>query len=420
MTTPRTVGQTARHLAIYIRSIKSARGAEQVAALLAKGLADRACRVDFLVEDEQGWLVDELRSYSPNIAIRNLVVDPTIAAHEAIYRVYVALRMLLPFTGRWPHQRLRCRFRCAHMLLRKKFPVLALRRYIKGSRPEAVIAHLNDANTALMMAHCGGRLPSRLLVTIHNTISRSVSDAGSKWKRNVPELMRCLFHRANHVIAVSHGVAEDLRRELRLTNANIEVVYNPVVRPELHDLAREPVPHPWLADAASPVLVAASKLKPQKDLGMLLRAFAVLRQRRPVRLILLGEGPELDALRALAQQLGIDADVHFAGFVQNPFAYYSRARLFVMSSAWEGLPTALIEALACGCPVVSTDCPSGPREILDGGRYGTLVPVGDHLALAQAMDAALDAQLRPDELMMRASLFSIDNSVEHYEKLAYR
>src|SRR5690606_37626457 len=135
---------------------------------------------------------------------------------------------------------------------------------------------------------------------------------------------------------------------------------------------------------APPVLVAAGRLVPQKNFPLLLAAFAQLRAQRPARLLILGEGRERPRLEAAAHELGIAADVALPGHVDNPYAAYARASLFVLSSDWEGLPTVLIEALACGCPIVATDCPSGPAEILQGGRYGSLVPMGDAAALAQA------------------------------------
>jgi glycosyltransferase involved in cell wall biosynthesis len=152
-------------------------------------------------------------------------------------------------------------------------------------------------------------------------------------------------------------------------------------------------------------------------LDTLLDAFAVLRARRPVRLVVLGEG---DLRRTLAKQirrLGIEEDVAFPGFVDNPFRYMAAASLFVLSSRWEGLPGVLIQALACGCPVVSSDCPSGPREILADGRYGELAPVDDAPALADAMDRTLDRPRNSEALIERAEQYSIDRSVERYLSL---
>lgn len=399
-------------VAIYINSVVTARGAEQVAALLAKGFSEKGYQVDFLVEDVAGWLIDDLRHHSPSILVHNLVPDGGKGLSDSLFRVYIAAKALFSRGMSW-----HCRLQLAHVIIKKKPPLLALSQYQSRYRPAAVISLLNDPNISLMLTRLASSFSSRLIVTVHNTLSISVSTATSKWKRSIPDLMRCLQPFADKVVAVSRGVALDLIDEVGLPASSVEVVYNPVVRPEMKDLAAEPVDHKWFNDKTCPVLVAASKLKPQKDLPMLLRAFRKVREQRPARLLILGEGPDRERLEQLAVELGIAEDVQFAGFVQNPFAYYHRADLFVMSSAWEGLPTSLIEALACGCPVVSTDCPSGPAEILDKGRYGRLVPVGDHQALAEGIMEVLDSPPSAALLEERANYFSLADSVDRYEKL---
>ena len=405
---------------IYIRAVKSARGAEQVAALLAKGFADRGYMVDFLVEDERGWLIEDLKRYNQNIRIRNLNKTGIGRVLERIFRIYAALKVLLSFFADWLDRSSLCNIRLARTILKKKFPLLALSTYVRKQRPSAVISLLNDSNVALLLARCAHKQDTRLIVSVHNTISISANGAEKKWNRSVPDLMRCLFHRADTIVAVSRGVADDLINKVKLPTSNIEAVYNPVVRPELYALAKEPVHHPWLKNKSCPVLIAASKLKPQKDIPTLLQAFALVRKNRPVHLVVLGEGPEHESLRHLAQNLGVESDVDLVGFVQNPFAFFSRADVFVMSSAWEGLPTALIEAMACGCPVVSTDCPSGPAEILENGHYGKLVPIGDHRALATAIEDTLDSPPPRQRLLKRAEYFSLQNSIDHYEALVRR
>lgn len=407
-----STGAANNRVAIYINSVATARGAEQVAALLAKGFADKGYQVDFLVENVAGWLIDDLRRHSPGIQVHNLEPDGGEGLSDILFRVYATAKALFSRGMGW-----HCRLQLARVIIKKKPPLLALIRYQRGHRPAAVISLLNAPNIFLMLARLTGSFPSRLIVTVHNTLSISVSASTSKWKRSIPALMRCLHPLADKVVAVSGGVALDLVDELGLPASSVEVVYNPVVRPEMKDLAAEPVDHEWLNNKTCPVLIAACKLKPQKDLPMLLRAFQKVREQRPGRLLILGEGPDRDSLEQLALELGIAADVQFAGFVQNPFAYYRRADLFVMSSAWEGLPTALIEALACGCPVVSTDCPSGPAEILDKGRYGRLVPVGDHQALAEGILEVLDSPPSAALLEERANYFSLADSVNQYEKL---
>jgi glycosyltransferase involved in cell wall biosynthesis len=191
-----------------------------------------------------------------------------------------------------------------------------------------------------------------------------------------------------------------------------------VVLPDLTERAAAPAPHPWLAQRGGPpVVVAAGRLEGQKNFPLLLEAFARLRRERPARLLILGEGRKRAPLEEQARALGIEDDLALPGFIDNPYAAFSRAALFVLSSDHEGLPAVLIQALACGCPVVSTDCPHGPAEILDHGRYGELVPVRDAPALAAAMARTLDHPLPAQTLRARGGEFSLASSVNRYLEL---
>jgi glycosyltransferase involved in cell wall biosynthesis len=271
--------------------------------------------------------------------------------------------------------------------------LLPLRRYLRRRRPRALLSTLEHGNVVALLASRGLR-DVRVAVREANTASRDFDGAGPR-ERVVLALMRLLYRRADVVVAVSRGVADDLVEHLRLPAGRIRVIENPVVTARLHDLATAPPPHPWFADGGAPVVLAVGRLTPQKRFDTLLRAFATARGQADLRLVVLGEGPERAALEALARELGIDAQVALPGFVDNPFAAMRHAGVFVLSSAWEGLPNALIQALALGAAVVSTDCPSGPREVLDGGELGELVPIDDAAALAVAMLTALARGPRP-------------------------
>jgi glycosyltransferase involved in cell wall biosynthesis len=188
----------------------------------------------------------------------------------------------------------------------------------------------------------------------------------------------------------------------------------------LFEQAKQPVSHPWFEQNRLPVILAVGRLTKAKDYPTLFRAFSLVRQVRPAKLLILGEGEERSNLERLAIELGIQNDVSMPGFVDNPFAFMAKASVFVLSSAWEGFGNVLVEALACGCPVVATDCRSGPREILDNGRYGRLVPVGDHEALAKAILETLDNPDFPADRqtrLQRAMEFSIDAAVDKYLKV---
>jgi glycosyltransferase involved in cell wall biosynthesis len=174
----------------------------------------------------------------------------------------------------------------------------------------------------------------------------------------------------------------------------VHTIYNPVISDDLLQRARQPLDHPWFRSGEPPVILAVGRLAPQKDFGMLLSAFEIVRQNRPARLMILGQGAERPALEAEVVRRSLGDSVSLPGFADNPYAYMDKAALFALSSRYEGLPTVLIEALAAGCPIVATDCPSGPREILRDGRYGKLAPVGDAPAFAAALLGALDEPRR--------------------------
>jgi glycosyltransferase involved in cell wall biosynthesis len=226
--------------------------------------------------------------------------------------------------------------------------------------------------------------------------------------------MRLLYPCADAIVAVSQGVADDLRRITRLPAERFRVIANPVITPDLAEQAREAVDHPWLTESSPPVILGIGRLTRQKDFPTLLRAFALVSEQFACRLMILGEGRDRDALERLARELGVAQRVALVGFRANPYAYLQRARLFVLSSAWEGSPNALTEALALGIPVVATDCPSGPREILDGGRLAPLVPVGDVPALADAIHQMLTSPADAAALRQAAAEYSMGHSSRRY------
>jgi glycosyltransferase involved in cell wall biosynthesis len=290
-----------------------------------------------------------------------------------------------------------------------------LARYLSRERPRALVSFLTHANVAAVAARALARGDTRLALVEQNTLSA----VRSRLRRDawLPALARLAYPRADAVIAVSEGVARDLVSRLDVPSDRVSVIPNPVVDAALLEAAAAPVNHPWFAAEEARVFLAAGRLTPQKDYPTLLRAFRMLRERKAARLMILGEGEERARLEALIGELGLTDDVALPGFVENPYARMSRAAAFVLSSRWEGLPTVLIEALACGCPVVATDCPSGPREILSDGRYGALVPVGDAAAMCDAMARALEERPRAATLREHAALYSVERAAEQYLKV---
>ena len=269
----------------------------------------------------------------------------------------------------------------------------ALVRYLRTEQPDAMLSVFGYVNIIASWAWRLAGVRTRLLLNEQNTVSQESGNA-SKWRgRLVPWLIKRFYPWASGIVVVSHGVRDDMAQLTKIPRERITVIYNPsVVRAEVWEKAQAPLDHPWFKTDQPPVLIAVGRLQMQKDFPTLLHAFAKVRQTRPARLLILGEGKERAMLEELVKSLGLEQDVSMPGFVMNPYAYMFRSSLFVLSSRWEGLPTVLIEALCCGTPVVSTDCPSGPREILKDGQYGQLVPVGDVDALAHAIEATLDSK----------------------------
>jgi len=208
-------------------------------------------------------------------------------------------------------------------------------------------------------------------------------------------------------------VVEDTLEITGMSRDRVVAIRNPVITPELAEQAKAPVDHHWFGDDI-PVILGAGRLTPEKDFPTLIRAFSRMRQERPCRLMIIGEGPLQPELESLVTELGLEGCVAFPGFCANPFAYMKRASLFVMSSAWEGSGNVLVEALALGIPSVSTDCPYGPRETLMDGKYGPLVPVGDDEALAKAMLMTLSNPLPPEFLQQAVAEFAIEYSARRY------
>ena len=279
--------------------------------------------------------------------------------------------------------------------------------YLKRARPGLVIAASWYAVLVALAAKrfcCPGIRVWVRQDGVHSIQARTARPRN----RAVLRAIRVLLPSAERIVAVSAGVAEDLVRQVSRIAGRVRVVPNPVHNEDIAAMAATAPDHPWFDDPDVPVILSAGRLVGQKDFATLIRAFAEVVKSRPARLAILGEGRERDALAALARELGIGHAVGLPGFVANPFAWMARARVFAVSSIHEGLSMVLVEAMACGTPVVSTDCPHGPREVLEGGKWGPLVPVGDPGALAAAILETLSDPLPPDLLVARSRAFSVE------------
>ena len=296
--------------------------------------------------------------------------------------------------------------------------LLPLARYLHRERPVALLSAMGHANVVALLVRKLARASVRVVVSERNTISVEHSLARGMPARLSFALVRLLYPTADGICTVSQAASNDLAAFAGLAKDRVQTIYNPFDLECIARRAAEPLDHPWLAASQCPVVLAIGRLTEQKDYPTLLKAFARLQKQQPVRLVILGEGEQRPALEALVHELGLSDAVHLPGFVPNPMAWSARCSLFVLSSRWEGLPGVLIEAMACGAPVVSTNCPSGPDEILEGGRWGKLVPVGDVEALASAMAEVLitPGEQLPD-VRLRAADFEQERAVDAYLRI---
>jgi glycosyltransferase involved in cell wall biosynthesis len=307
---------------------------------------------------------------------------------------------------------------CTHhlrsSLLSAAGSVRCLRRRMRELQPAIVVSLIEHTSLALSGSLMGLRPRPKLVLGIQNNFSMGMAQAPLHVRRLLRPLYLRAYARADHVVALSRGVAEDLRRQIPGIAAKTSVVYNAGMDPDLEPRAAEPLPEPR---PSAPLIVACGRLVAQKDFATLLSALARLETRPAPVLWLLGEGPLEGELQAHARALGVAERVRFLGFRDNPFPFMAAADVFALSSRWEGFANVLVEALACGTPVVASDCPYGPREILDGGRHGTLVKVGDPADLARALDAALSAGKTPARraaCRARAQVFDAAASARGY------
>lgn len=305
----------------------------------------------------------------------------------------------------------------APSLLRRAAPgcILRLAHYFERERPDIVFANLLPAEIAAFFAqrlaqHLAGPRTFPPIVPIMRNIAKS----GTRMTKR----RRLLFPEFAHVVAVSRGVAESLSTSVGVPAERITPIYNPTFTPDIARRAAADPDHPWYKDGGPPVIIGAGRLVPQKDFPTLIEAFRRVSAVRACRLIILGEGPLRPQLEGQVRKLGLENSVSLPGWVENPYAFMSRAALFVLSSQHEGFPGVLIEALACGCPATSTDCPAGPSEILEDSNL--LAPVGDPVGLSRVMLTALGRTVDKAALRARASRFSVKRAADDYETLIGR
>jgi len=285
----------------------------------------------------------------------------------------------------------------------------AVVRYLRRERPRVIFSDKDRVNRASLFAHrLAGARETRLVFCVGTPVSRELEHRVA-WKQASHRFwMRRWYPLADEIICDSPGVVDDLREFAALGDKRLQVVPRPVMTKSLFEQRPPPPDHLWLRERTVPVILGVGELSDGKDHPTLLRAFARVRQQRECRLVILGKGKRREMLLELAKSLGVADDFDLPGYRNDAPAFMAHADLMVLTSVREGLSFVLLEAMACGTPVVSTDCPVGPRTVLQGGRYGPLVPVGDDKAVAEAILRTLDAPLDAETLRKGATPYEIE------------
>ncbi|PSB24867.1 glycosyl transferase [Stenomitos frigidus ULC18] len=357
-------------LSVFLPALEGG-GAERAMLHLAEGLAGRGFKIDLVLAETKGAYLDTVPS-----SIR--IVD---------------------LKARSP------------LLVSK---TLALRRYLQQEQPSVLFSALDILSSATWAQRLAG-VPTRVVMCVQTNLSQQFRDHQPNTIGRIrPKLVRLFYPWADAIVAASKGVAEDVARLTGISSDTIRVIYNPVVTPAVLAKMQQPVDHPWFATGEPPVILGVGRLVSQKDFPTLVEAFAIVRKQRSARLMILGEGEDRAKLEAQIRALGLQDDVALPGFAENPYAYMAHASVFALSSIFEGFGNVVAEAMAAGTAIVSTDCPSGPAEILEGGKYGKLVPVNDPAALAEGILATLQAPIAADVLRQRAQEFSVDRVTDQY------
>ena len=390
-------------------------GAQRTLLVLARALIERGCRIDLLPLSMKGHYRTDIPDGAGLYRRRRRHADRKLIRYCRARGIDMRILPAGPLAAFAARRSLRRTFPPMDFTGSEVRNAVAVARYVRDERPHILVAGLTGPNNAAVLAAelAGRRLP--VVVSIHGNVARS-----EDYSRRGRGLARTLMPKADAAVAVSRGAAGEAVGTLGLDPGRVHAICNPIPIAEIQLRAREEVSHSWFRSGEPPVVLTVHRESPQKDLETLVAAFARVRHHMPTRLAILGSLSEEFRAQVLdlAGSLGAAEDIAFLGFDENPFRYMARAALFVLSSRWEGFGNVLVESLACGTPVVSTDAPYGPAEILENGRWGRLTPVGDAEAMAQAILDSLAGDTVPAEaLRRRAEEFSAERAVAAYEAL---
>lgn len=306
--------------------------------------------------------------------------------------------------------------------------------YMRKEKPEVLLANDEHSQLYSALAKLFSGASTRLVFRIGTMYSRLLEQYKGFKRLRLTFILKQVFPRADGIIAVSHGIADDIASVASLRRERVCTIYNPKSIEEIESQAHEAVTHEWFTNKTLPIIVTVARFRVPKNIELLVRAFARVRKVIPARLVLVGRGRDEDMLRALAKEKGCDDAVLFAGYTDNPHAYVAKSDIFAFTSLWEGMPNAPLDALACGTAVVSSDCASGPREILapetdyrkrlssgvEYAKYGVLTAVNDEEALVEALTRLLtDQDLREQYACLgkkRAQDFNTKDIVDQYAR----
>lgn len=303
---------------------------------------------------------------------------------------------------------------------RSRYAILPIARVIRRNRPDVVVSAAAYINATIYMATKISGHDLHLVMWSHTFESKNMRQASPL----IRLLSRWFYAKAEIVIALTGEISKDLQENFNLPSNKIRVIPNPIDLKGVQSQSKESVEDPWFQEEVRrdfPLIIAVGSLVRAKGFPCLLHAFAKVRESLKVRLVILGRGKELQELKALSEDLNIAQEIAFLGFESNPYKYMAKADLFVLSSLWEGFPSVLLEAMACGIPIVSTACSSGPDEILTPGVNGLLVSPADCEALAEAISKVI----RDEQMRQRFSAaaqekvveFDLGNIIGYYEDL---
>ncbi|WP_201628761.1 glycosyltransferase [Psychrobacter maritimus] len=355
-----------KKIALYIPSMGGG-GAERVMLALANGLAEKGIQVDLVLNRVDGPYIKDA---SPKVNIVNLGTSRVLNS------------------------------------------IIPLSKYLHKEKPDAILSAMNYVNIATILAQLISGSDTKVILSEHSIFTESKKNLGKVKGYIITSLMRWAYKKPHAIVAVSNGVADSLVNEINIERSKITTIYNPIFSEELVKRSKESLSHPWV-NGSLPLILGVGRLTFQKDFKTLIHAFKKVREKKDYNLIILGEGQQRPDLEQLIESLDLNDNVKLLGFVDNPYAWMSHANLFVLSSIDEGFGNVIVEAMACGTPVVSTDCPSGPSEILEEGLWGELVPPRNSDQLAKAIINSVENPTQKD-ITTRAKFFSVDKAVNRY------